>query len=183
MQNYGDVQGVEKRCVVQSAQCRERYHDAALHVGRSRALRDMGIDALEFLQWTRRLEHGVQMSDEQHMRTVAFAFGDQMAGACETLATHPACFEAQCPELGREQIADRTHAGEIHRTAIDVHRLFEQPHGIVLLALYALDETALDARRRRKGDGGNYAGEQREDSPMTRHHEGVRLFRKTMHDT
>ena len=60
------------------------------------------VDALELLERAVRLEHRVEMADEQDARPGARMLGDEMAGALERRAVDPARREAERVELGAE---------------------------------------------------------------------------------
>ena len=99
-------------------------HDdvAALHVDDAGALRGLVVDALELLERAVALEHGVEVADEQHPRTLAGMIRDQVAGALERRAVHPGRLEPERVELLAEEVPDRADAGEVVRAAVDVDR-------------------------------------------------------------
>ena len=57
---------------------------------------------------------------------VPATLGDEMAGALERRAVDPAGGEPERVELAAEDVADRAHAGEVHRSAVDVDHALEQ---------------------------------------------------------
>ena len=71
-------------------------------------------------------EDGVEMSDQQHAGSGPLTLGDEMAGAIERCSVNPARREAERVELPAKDVADRAHAGEVHRAAIDVDDALEQ---------------------------------------------------------
>ena len=107
----------------------ERVQDddvAALHVDDARAARRRIVQPLEALKRTARLEHRIEVPDEEYLGSGPRMLGDQVAGAMERRAVDPASREAERVELRPEHVADLTHAGEVHRAAVDVHDALEQ---------------------------------------------------------
>ena len=82
------------------------------------------LEALEALEGAVLLEHGVEVADEQDAQRgrVPRPLRDQMAGAAERGALHPARAEARAPSSSaRKTSPDRAHAREVHGAAVDVH--------------------------------------------------------------
>jgi len=144
------VHAVELFAFLQRSERGQRDHQPALHVGRSRTAHGLRVDALEALERMVRLEHGIEVADQQHVAAAARMLGDEMAGAPERRAIFPAHLEAERLEARPQDVGDPAHAGEIHRAAVDVDDLFEQRDRALLLRLDPLDERALGGRRRRK---------------------------------
>ena len=92
------------------------HHDdvAALHVQHTGPLRRGRAEPLELLERAVRLEHGVEVTDQQHARTGAGMVRHEMAGPLERRAVDPAGLEPERLELRREQPADLAHAVQVH---------------------------------------------------------------------
>ena len=68
-----------------------------------------------------RLEHGVEVADQQEVRPAPTVFRDQVPGAIERRAVHPSRAEAERVELRPKPVAHRAYAREVRRAAVDVH--------------------------------------------------------------
>jgi hypothetical protein len=160
------VHAVERFRLLQRCERRKRDHESALHVGRSRTAHGLRIDALEALERMIRLEHGIEMADQQHVPAAAWMLGDQVPGASERGAIFPAHLEPERFEARPQHIRDTAHAREIHRAAVDIDDLFQQCDRAALLGLDALHERALGAGRRTQR-GSHAAHEDEEDREST----------------
>ena len=116
---------------------------APLHVDDARPLRGLVVDPLRNV-WNglSRLEHRVEVADEDDARPAAGMVGDQVPGALERRAVHPRRLEAERVELLAEEIADGAHAGEVVRAAVDVDGLLEQRERVGVARVDRRDDRA-----------------------------------------
>ena len=104
VQGAGGMQGLERV---------DDDHVPALHVDDAGPARFGGARSARIAGTGVRVEHGVQMTDEQHVRAAPGMFRDQVPGPFERGAVHPACAEPERVELRPEPVADRAHAGQV----------------------------------------------------------------------
>ena len=107
----------------------ERLHDddvAALHVDDARTLGGLLVDALEFLERTVGLEHGIEMPDQENPDAAAGMFRHEMAGAAPFRSVDPRGLEAKPVECRTKDRAHLAHAGVVLRAAVDVDHALEE---------------------------------------------------------
>src|SRR3954466_15747469 len=75
--------------LLQRGERRDDDDVAALHIDHAGAARGRVVQPLESLEWAARLEDGIEMSDEQELRSGAWMLGDEMAGALERRTVDP----------------------------------------------------------------------------------------------
>src|SRR5512132_1380230 len=105
----GDVQSRQYARLLQRAQRRDDDDVAALHVDHAGPARRRVVQPLESLERAARLEHGIEMPDEQKLGPRARVLGDEMSGALERRTVDPSRREAEGIELGAEHVADATY--------------------------------------------------------------------------
>ncbi len=165
------------------AQRRERDDDAALHIGRAGSLRDVRVDTLELLKRARRLEHGVEMADQQARGPRPAAFRDQVPRTTERLAIDPARRKAERLLKCGSNTSPTARTPAKFIAAVDVDDLFQQADGLVLLALYTVTSarSVLDGcgecRRKER------AQKQRGETSMANEHGGLAFGPEEGHDT
>ena len=164
-QNHGDVDPAQQPRLMKRAQRREHDDVAALHVVGAGAGRAIALPA-PALERARRLEHRVEMADQQNMaRRVAAVSaakravgGDEMAGAAGLGHVDPAHLHPDRLEFGAQKLGIGADAVAIQSPAILVHQPFEQGDVAIGLAGYGRGHGPL--LRREAGLGGDGEGEQ-----------------------
>ena len=130
-----------------------------------RASRGRVGEPLEPLKGVVRLEDGIQVPNQQESRPGTGVLGDQVAGALERCAIDPSRGKAQRIEFLSEDGANLAHSGEVHRTAVDVDKAFEQDQRVRAVGVGRSHDRAFDGqkgvgslgcclRANRRGDGG-----------------------------
>src|SRR5690606_34012065 len=97
------------------------------------------------------LEHGIEMPDQQQVRSLVAVGRDEMPGTVELRAIQPLRLETERRERAPEQRPDLLHALEVEAAAVDVDRLLQELEGLRLPAVDDLDQAPLRIRQSRGG--------------------------------
>ena len=161
-QDDGDVGAVERSGRLHRAK-RGDDHDEPAFVVADAGPGGAVAPALEALERAVRLEHGVEMADQQHVAPRPLAGRDEMAGAAGCAHVGPADVEAERLQLGADQRPDLRDPGEVQSAAVHVHQPFEQRHMPVRLGLDRLRHPALLGAQLGGGGGGDGQSGQEEN--------------------
>ena len=141
--------GDDNRNTVQRAdlgQCLEGiYHDdvAAFHILDAGTFRGVAL-ALECLECIIRLEHGIEMTDEQETLSGArFLAAEQVSRPVRLAHVDPLRVEPHCVEFTLHDGADLAHAVMVHRATRDVHGLCDQRDRRFRIRVDPLDHSLL----------------------------------------
>src|SRR5262249_4994637 len=118
---------------------------AALHVDDARPPGGPVAEQLELLKRAVRLEHGVEMADQQNLPAASGVLGDEVPGASPGTAVDPSRLEAEPLETRHEDVADALHAGQIVRPAVDVDHLLEKRERLPVVRVDVRADGLLDA--------------------------------------
>ena len=142
-EGHDDSGAGERTRRVQGAE-RLQHHDvAALHVGHAGPVRGVPLP-LEPLEGALRLEHGIQVPDQQQaLPLFARVFGEQVARPAHGGPVDPPGRKAEDVQLAAEDIPHPPHAGEVQRTAVLVDDALEQLDGLIDMGVYPRRDTAL----------------------------------------
>src|ERR1043166_5716694 len=105
---HGDIQSIECTGRLQGLQRIEQNDISTFHVDDARSASGGVIQTLEPLEWARRLEHGVEMPDQQDLRAWPRMLGHEMAGAMKSSSVDPSCAEAERIELPAQDVSHRS---------------------------------------------------------------------------
>jgi hypothetical protein len=151
-QHHPDRGVLERAGLVQRPQREQDRDVAALHVGHPGSASRIGPDPLESLERTVRLEHGVEVSDEEHApATHALSLGEEVRATLHLSHVCQQDVEAQGLEPRSHQLGHRPHTDGVQRPTVDVHCALEEIHRSIGVRLDALDNPALERRERRRG--------------------------------
>ena len=121
-----DVHPVELPGVLQRSQRVKENDVAALHVDDARAARGRVVQPLELLKRTARLEHRIEVADEQYLWPGARMLGDEWPARWNAAPSTQRVVNPSASNCGAQHVAHLPHAGEVHRAAVDVHDSLEQ---------------------------------------------------------
>ena len=137
----------------------------ALHVHDPGPLRPVALP-IETLKRTARLEHRVEVTDEQQPRPTSVSASDEVTRAIPRRTVDPLRLEPQSVELLAEEHAHLAHSVEVHGAAVDVHRPLEQVDGFGGPRVDFARDPPFDFRQRLtpQGKGGQRCRQQKRDS-------------------
>ena len=144
---------------------------AALHVDDPRPARGMRVEALELLERAIRLEHRVEMSDQQNPRSGSGMIRDEMAAALDLALIDPERLEADGVQLRAKDPAHLPHTGGVMSTTVDIDDALEQRKAFVVVNVDRFHERSLRSGEACCGrSGGKRRDEQRERESESEDH-------------
>jgi hypothetical protein len=166
-----DHDNVHRLQLTGGVKCLQRLNDddvAAFHVDDARPARRACVDALELLEGTVRLEHGVEMSDEQNPRSGSRMIGDEMSAAFDLVLIHPLRLESESVELGAKDRPHLPHTRKVVRAAVDVDDALEQRETFIVVSVDRFHERAIGG-----GESKHRRGEQRRNQSSSEDHRSI----------
>ena len=85
-------------------------------------------------------EHGIEMPDQQNLRSFVAVRCQQVPGTIERRAIDPFSRKPEVLEFPGKQFSNRLHARKIQCTAVDVDRFFQQRYRVVITLLDLLHD-------------------------------------------
>ena len=126
MHDDGDAQLVEHARRLERSQRFDDDDVPALHVDDAGTARRRVAQPLELLERTARLEHRIEVPDQQDPRTRPFRSATRCPARLKPAPSTHFVVKPNASSSRPKRIADLTDAGEVHRPAVDVDDALEQ---------------------------------------------------------